>query len=267
MPPYFAILPAMANVRKRAAGIATTGKVYFVADAHLGANEEIEKHTVPALLSLFDEVKREKASLYVLGDLFDFWFEFRHSVPKIHIEVVAKLYELKLAGCTIVFVTGNHDFWMEGFLRRELAQVVSSDWFECDIQGKRVCMSHGDGLASGDAGYKLLKKILRSKVNVALYRLIHPDFAIPFAFACSRLSRKTSVAEMKFIAEKLFREVALNRFADGFDVVVLGHVHLPYEREQDGKEFFIVGDWIENLSYLVMESGKISRKVWGRTPA
>jgi UDP-2,3-diacylglucosamine hydrolase len=267
MPLYFAILPGMPTARKKIPSVVTTGKVYFVADAHLGANQEIEKHTVPALLSLFDEVRRERASLFVLGDLFDFWFEFRHTVPKIHLEVVAKLYELKLAGCPIVFVTGNHDYWIEGFLKKELAHVVSSDWLECEIQGKHVCMAHGDGLASGDTGYKLLKKILRSKVNMALYRLIHPDFAIPFALACSRLSRKTSVAEMKFIAEKFFREVALKRFEDGFDLVVIGHVHLPYEREQNGKRFFIVGDWIEDLSYLVMEGGKISRKVWGQPSA
>jgi UDP-2,3-diacylglucosamine hydrolase len=239
-----------------------TSKAYFVSDAHLGANEEIERRTVPALLSLFDEVKREKASLYILGDLFDFWFEFKHTVPKIHMEVIAKLFELKRARCPIVFVVGNHDFWMEDFLKKELAQVVSSNWLESEIQGKRVCMSHGDGLASGDMGYKLLKKVLRSRVNIALYKLIHPDVAIPFALTCSRLSRRTTVAEMKFIAEKLFREVALKRFEEGFDLVLVGHVHLPYEREQNGKKFFIVGDWIEELSYLVMEGGKIKRMTW-----
>ena len=241
----------------------TTSKAYFVADAHLGANEELEKRTVPALLSLLDQVQRDKASLYILGDLFDFWFEFKHSTPKIHLEVLAKLYELRRTGCPIVFTAGNHDFWMASFLRRELGATVCDDWLDCEIQGKRVFTSHGDGLAGGDIGYKILKKVLRSKASVALYKLIHPDVAVPFALACSRMSRKTSVAEMQFIAEKLFREVALEKFERGFDLVVVGHVHLPYEREQNKKRFFIVGDWIDNLSYLVMEGGQISRKAWG----
>lgn len=245
-----------------ASAAAMTNKVYFVADAHLGANEELEKRTVPALLCLLDEVARDGASLYVLGDLFDFWFEFKHGVPKIHIEVLAKLYELKGAGCPIVFLAGNHDFWMGNFLERELGATVCADSIECEIQGKRVFLSHGDGLATGDVGYKILKKILRSKINVALYRLIHPDVAVPFALACSRLGRKTSVAEMKLIAEKLFREVALKKFERGLDLVVMGHVHLPYEREHGGRKFFIVGDWIESLSYLVMEGGQVRRMAW-----
>jgi UDP-2,3-diacylglucosamine hydrolase len=239
-----------------------SNKAYFVADAHLGANKELERRTVPALLSLFDEVKQNKGSLYILGDLFDFWFEFKHSLPKIHIQVLAKLFELKREGCPIVFVAGNHDFWMESYLGRELGATTCVDWFECEIQRKRVFLSHGDGLTSGDIGYKILKKILRSKLNIALYRLIHPDIAFPFALACSRLSRKTSVAEMKFIAETLFREVALRRFEAGCDFVLVGHVHLPYEKEHNGKRFLIVGDWIENLSYLVMEEGQIRRMIW-----
>jgi len=237
-------------------------KAYFVADAHLGANPALERHTVPALLSLFDQVQRDRAALYILGDLFDFWFEFRHSVPKIHIEVLAKLFELKRAGCPIIFFAGNHDFWMEDYLRRELGATVCVDWLECEIQGRRVFLSHGDGLVGGDLGYKILKRILRSRPNIALYRLVPPDIAVPFALACSRLGKKTTVPQMQKIAGRFFRELALKRFQMGCDIVVMGHVHLPCEMEQDGKRFFIVGDWIEDLSYLVMENGEMKRVIW-----
>ncbi len=237
-------------------------KAYFVADAHLGANAAVERKTVPALLRLMDEVKREKSALYVLGDLFDFWFEFRRSVPNIHPAVIAKLYELAEADCPLVFAGGNHDFWMLDFLRRRLGALASEGWIERAIQGRRVCMAHGDGLRSGDTGYKILKKILRSKVNIALYRLLPASIGVPFALACSRASRKTSVSEMTRIAEKLYREVAMKKFEEGFDLVILGHVHMPYEKAEGEKQFLIVGDWIENLSYLVMEGGRITRKFW-----
>ncbi|MFH0778241.1 MAG: UDP-2,3-diacylglucosamine diphosphatase [Candidatus Eisenbacteria bacterium] len=238
-------------------------KAYFIADAHFGANRAAEKTTVPALLSLLDTVKTEGAGLYILGDLFDFWFEFRHAVPKIHVSVLAKLYELRDAGCPLGFAGGNHDFWMGEYLRRELGADVSADWLECRLQGRKTCMSHGDGLVSGDLGYKILKKMLRSRLNVGLYRLIHPDVGVPFALLSSRLSRKTSVSKMKEIADALFREVALGKFAEGFDLVILGHVHMPFHRTHEGREFYVVGDWIENLSYLVMENGRLKREAWG----
>ncbi len=239
-------------------------KVYFIADAHLGANAAVERKTVPALLRLMDEVKREKSALFVLGDLFDFWFEFRNSVPNIHPAVIAKLYELAAADCQLGFAGGNHDFWMLDFLRRQVGAVASDGWIERELQGKKMCMAHGDGLRSGDTGYKILKKILRSPVNIALYRMLPASIGVPFALACSRASRKTSVSQMTRIADKLFNEVALRKFEEGFDVVILGHVHMPYERTQGENQFFIVGDWIENLSYLVMEGGRITSKLWNQ---
>jgi len=245
--------------------VAVSRKVYFIADAHLGANAAVERSTVPALLRLLDEVKREESALYVLGDLFDFWFEFRSSTTNIHPAVIAKLYELAAAGCQLGFAGGNHDVWMLDFLRRELGAQVSDGWMEREIQGKRVCMAHGDGLRSGDTGYKILKKILRSRVNIALYRQLPASIGVPLALSCSRASRKTSVSEMSRIADKLFREVALRKFEEGFDLVVLGHVHMPYDRAQGEKRFLIVGDWIENLSYLVMEGGRITHKSWKPT--
>lgn len=214
------------------------------------------------MLSLLDEVKREKAALYVLGDLFDFWFEFRGSVTNIHPSVIAKLYELAASGCPLGFAGGNHDFWMLDYVKRELGASVSDAWLELEIQGKKVCLAHGDGLMTGDTGYKILKRLLRSRVNIALYRLLPASIGVPFALACSRASRKTSVSEMTRIAEKLFQEVAARRFEAGSDIVILGHVHLPYERESDGKKFMIVGDWIDHLSYLVMEGGRVSQKRW-----
>ncbi|KPJ60111.1 MAG: hypothetical protein AMJ46_08375 [Latescibacteria bacterium DG_63] len=243
-------------------------KAYFVSDAHIGANEEVERRTVPALLSLLEEIRHEKASLFVLGDLFDFWFEYRHSVPKAHLPILTKFYELREAGCRIGFTGGNHDFWMGDFLQRELACDVSGDdWLECELQGKKVCMAHGDGLIKGDTGYKILKRILRTRMNVALYRLIHPDVGIPFAALCSRLGKQASAEEMKRIVERLFEDVALEKFQEGFDFVVLGHVHLPYERTHNGKAMFVVGDWIENLTYLVMEEGQMTRRVWDQYSA
>ncbi|UCF79166.1 MAG: UDP-2,3-diacylglucosamine diphosphatase, partial [Candidatus Eiseniibacteriota bacterium] len=166
------------------------------------------------------------------------------------------------AGCHIGFTGGNHDFWMGEFLERELGCSVSSGWLELEVQGKKLCMAHGDGLIRGDTGYKVLKKILRSRLNIALYKLVHPDVGIPFAKACSRLGRQASNEEMKRIVERLFQEVALLKFREGFDIVVVGHVHLPYEKTQDGKALFVVGDWIENVTYLVMEDGTMTRKMW-----
>ena len=134
-------------------------------------------------LRLFDAVLSERAALYVGGDLFDFWFEYGHTVPKRYIGVLQKLGELRRAGLPVTYVGGNHDFWIGDYLRRELDVTFTDEPLPITLQGRRILLAHGDGLGPGDHGYKFLKRVLRNGLARWLFRWIHPDLGIPLATA------------------------------------------------------------------------------------
>ena len=234
------------------------GPAFFLSDAHLGTGTPEEEDKKAALLTRFlDTLPENTEAIWILGDLFDFWFEYEHAIPKKYFAILAKLAHAASSGKRIVYVGGNHDFWLGSFFEKEIGATVSCKPVEADIGPYRVFLAHGDGLVRPDIGYQMLKSVLRNPVAVRLYRAVHPDIGIPFANLISRASRRKTSKTVASSA-KLFRQVAIPKFQDGYDAVILGHVHRPEHRVEGNKHFLIVGDWMEHFSYVKYEAERFS---------
>jgi len=235
--------------------------VYFVSDVHLGGSPpEEERRKRDRLDGLLDRVERDDASLYVLGDLFDFWFEYRTVVPRTALGLLARLDGMARAR-PVAYLGGNHDFWMRDFLARETRIEVLEDGVTLHAQGRRARLFHGDGLGPGDTGYKLLKRVLRNPLAVRLYRWIHPDLGIPLALKSSGVSRGHA-GDRKVDVESLFRHVAEPEFRRDADAVLMGHHHVAVHLERAAGEMLILGDWFEKYTCVRLTAGKFSLLTW-----
>ena len=234
------------------------GCAYFIADAHLGqGSADSNRARERDLLAFFDRVASERAALYVNGDLFDFWFEYGHAIPKRFVRVLQALGELRRRAVPVTYVGGNHDFWIGNYLERELDVTFTDEALTLELQGRRIFLAHGDGLGPGDHGYKLLKRLLRNRLARGLFRWIHPDVGIPLATTISHTSRHHAPRAAQTEAA-LVERLARPWFGQGYDAVVMGHFHVPlHHRGADG-EFLILGDWLERRSYARLEEGKFS---------
>ncbi|MEW6412490.1 MAG: UDP-2,3-diacylglucosamine diphosphatase [Candidatus Zixiibacteriota bacterium] len=231
--------------------------LYIFSDAHLGsASQEKEARKVAAIRALFEKVKLDGDRLVILGDLFDFWFEYKHAIPKDHHQVLFMLSELIDRGIKIDYVSGNHDFWMGDFFETQMGMKVHRDCLEMEYDGLKLHLIHGDGLAPADRGYRLLKRILRNRFNIWLYRKLPPDWAIPLAKAVSGSSREyTSRRDHTFAPD--YEAYAQRKLADGFDIVAISHLHIPVEKKLDGGTYINTGDFIHHFSYARLADGKI----------
>ncbi len=236
-----------------------SSSIYFLSDAHLGAgSDDSEALKKGNLQRLCDRVRADQADLYIAGDLFDFWFEYRTVVQKQHLDVIAMLKDLRAAGIEITFIAGNHDFWVGRFFERDLGIRVVKDRCELEVGGKRLFLAHGDGLERGDWGYKyLLKPVLRSPVSIWLFRLLHPDLAVSFALWFSRVSRNHLTANRYAIGNPLL-DVAQQKFTQGYGLVVLGHCHKPELTASGGNTYLNLGDFFEHFTYGVCRNGVLS---------
>jgi UDP-2,3-diacylglucosamine hydrolase len=238
------------------------GAVYFVSDAHLGAETPEREAAQQARLHDFLTTLPGRASaLYIVGDLFDFWFEYRTAIPRRLFHTLAVLRQVRAAGVEITYLSGNHDFWLGPFLSRELGLETRQDAVALNVQGRRIWIHHGDGLMGGDLGYRALKRILRHPLSIRLYRMLHPDLGLPLAHWFSRLSRHSRPGR-PLDGDRLWREIAEPRFLEGFDAVLVGHLHHAFERRQDGRVFIVLGDWIEQFTYVALEDGQFRFDVW-----
>jgi UDP-2,3-diacylglucosamine hydrolase len=234
--------------------------VVFLSDAHLGAEAvEREAGRTDRLHRFLATLPGRASELVVVGDLFDFWFEYGTALPRRHFPTLAALGRLREAGVAITYLNGNHDFWLGSFMAETLGVKTVDGAIVVESQGRRIWVHHGDGLIGGDSGYKLLRGILRSPLSIRLYGLLHPDLGIPLAHKVSAWSR-SSRAEPPLQADRLWNEIAMPRFAEGYDAVVIGHFHHVYERREPGKEFFLLGDWMEQFTYLELADGKLEMK-------
>ncbi len=233
------------------------GNVYIVSDAHLGAPDSASSRQRERLLvDWLDTIAPDAAEIILLGDLFDFWFEWRHVVPKGYVRLLGKLAELTDSGLKITAFAGNHDLWYRDYFKDELGipvhhGPVSREWF-----GKRYYLAHGDGLGPGQRGYKFMKAVFTNRLAHWLFsRLIHPSFAVKLATASSKASRQAH-AEFDDIdkgpQEYLYQYVR-DRIADGdsHDYFVFGHRHLPNHMQMSAsQELLVLGDWIRQFTYI-----------------
>ena len=238
-------------------------KAYFISDLHLGAHEiENPEAQEQAVKQFLDHIEKEATHLFIVGDFFDFWFEYRTVVPKQYFPVLCRLQRFTEKGIQLFYLAGNHDFALGTFFDRYLNMHTKEDTLKVELGGKKFFLFHGDGIDSKDKGYRFLKRILRSRLNQKLFRLIHPDFGICLAKRVSGTSRKYSTTNNHFRSEDDYFAYAEQRFAEGFDFVIMGHRHNPLMYEKDGKKYVNLGDWITNFSYAVFDGNELELKFW-----
>lgn len=225
--------------------------VYFVSDFHLGeANVERDR----LKLELFRRFRAQSAGdlehLIILGDLYDFWFEYKHLIPKRNLGILLELKALAESGVKLSYVCGNHDFWLLDFMQSEIGCQVHRDTLELTGALGRVLVLHGDGVAPSDWKYRLLKGVLRNRVNIALFKLLPPALAYGLAHRVSGGSRYFGEEKPtpEFVAE--YHDFARRQIAAGYHAVVCGHIHWPEIKEIEGGFYVNSGDWINFFSYV-----------------
>ncbi len=234
--------------------------IYFISDAHLRGSdvtgeEQCEKH----LLNFFKFIEEKGKCLFIIGDLFDFWFEYRSVIPRRYFKVLFALNELIRKGVEVHYITGNHDFWMDNFFKEELKIQIHDRPLDIRLEGKRFYIAHGDGLAKQDVQYRILKKILRFPFHIRLYRILHPDVGFALADFFSRLSRNHQKIEN---IDEEYINYAKARFQEGFDGVILAHTHSPKEYRESDKTYINTGDWMNHFTYGKLERDRLSLEYW-----
>ncbi|MBN1598616.1 MAG: UDP-2,3-diacylglucosamine diphosphatase [Bacteroidales bacterium] len=217
------------------------------------------------LVQWLDEIKDHTSELYLLGDIFDFWHEYKHVVPKGFTRFLGKLAELNDKGIQLHFFSGNHDIWAYGYFESELGATIHHKPYICELNGLKFFLAHGDGLGPGDLSYKLLKGIFRNKILQWLFSRLHPNFALWLGKTWSKSSRysKGIVAD-DFAGEKeelqiLFAKQTLkNKYYDYF---IFGHRHIPFDVKVGEKARVInLGDWIYSFTYGELDGKTFSLK-------
>ena len=242
------------------------GPVYFISDAHLGSSSDpaTDEPRLARLVPFLRHVAERRAEhLYILGDLFDFWFEYAHVMPWRHARILGEIRAVVDRGVPVTFLGGNHDWWVGRVFEEFAGMRVSRDPITVAHQGRRLFLAHGDGLgAKEDSGYLFLKAVLRNPVTIGLLRLVHPDAAYWFGHRFSRFSR-THLTAREFrifpnLAERVDAELAA-----GCDAFLLGHLHARHqETRPSGGTLFVLGDWMSIFSALRLEGGEFIWEDW-----
>ncbi len=233
-----------------------SSKIYFLSDFHLGLPDHSSSlQREKMVVAFLNSIKSTAAAIFIVGDMFDFWFEYKHVVPKGYVRLLGKLAELTDAGIPIHFFVGNHDMWMRGYFEAELNIPVYYEPKEFTFNGKRFFIAHGDGLGPEDHGYKLLKKVFRSKISQAAFGMLHPAWGIGIANFFSRKSRKkTGNADDIFLGEDnewliIFSRQMLAK--EHYDYFIFGHRHYPIDIALTDRSHYInLGDWMKYFTYV-----------------
>ncbi len=239
-------------------------RVYFASDNHLGAPDmEQSLPREKKFVAWLDEIKSEAGAIFLLGDLFDFWFEYKTVVPKGFTRTLGKLAELSDAGIPIYYFVGNHDLWMNGYFEEELNIPVFHAPQEYEINGTSFFIGHGDGLGPHDKGYKRMKKLFTNPVAKWFFRWLHPDWGVKLAQYFSVKNKLISGDEdAKFLGEdkEWLVQYAKRKLATKhYDHFIFGHRHLPLEIDLNGKSRYTnLGDWINYYTYAVFDGERLT---------
>jgi UDP-2,3-diacylglucosamine hydrolase len=241
-------------------------KVYFASDQHLGAPTAAESFPrEKKFVAWLDSIKENAEAVFLLGDLFDFWFEYKTVVPKGFVRVLGKLAALKDAGIPIYFFVGNHDLWMNDYFEKELNIPVYHTPQEFLINNKKMLIGHGDGLGPEDKGYKRMKKVFTFPFFKWLFRWLHPDIGVKLGQYMSVKNKLISGDEdAKFLGEEnewLVQYCKRKLASNHYDYFVFGHRHLPLEiKLQEDSTYINLGDWIQYFTYGVFNENELHLK-------
>jgi len=243
-------------------------KIYFLSDFHLGApNYESSLIREKKVVDFLSSIEHDASEIFILGDMFDFWYEYKNVVPKGFVRLLGKLAALTDAGIHIHFFVGNHDMWMNNYFKNELNIAVYHEPKVFERLNKKLFIGHGDGLGPGDKGYKFLKKIFRNKICQSLFGFLHPYLGIKIANYFSQKSRaKTGSSDEVFLGEEnewLVQYCKRKLNQEHFDYFVFGHRHLPLNISlQPHSTYINLGDWITHFTYAVFDGHLFELKKW-----
>jgi UDP-2,3-diacylglucosamine hydrolase len=239
-------------------------KIYFASDTHFGLDlKESPIESEKRFVRWLDSIKHETEALYLLGDMFDYWFEYKSVVPKGYTRFLGKLAEFTDAGIPVYILTGNHDIWMFDYLPEETGVAIITKPIEVEIYGKRFYLAHGDGLGDPSRSFRFLRWFFRNKLCQRLYKIIHPALTVPFGYVWSRYNRKKKInAETaKYMGEE---KEYLVQFAKNYpkdhniDYFIFGHRHIMLDLMiPDRKRVIMLGDWIDHFSFAVFDGEQL----------
>jgi len=246
----------------------TGKKVYFLSDFHLGAPNDTEsRKREDRLVRFLQDARKDAGIIFIVGDIFDFWFEYKTVVPKGFVRILGTLAQIADEGIQLHIFTGNHDLWMQDYLSKELNSKLYFEPQTFTIQNKQFLIGHGDGLGPGDEGYKRLKKIFTNPICQWLFRWLHPDAGIQLANYFSRKSRaKTGNADELFLGEDkewliLYTKEKAKTMA--VDYFIFGHRHYAIDLKISDKSRYInLGDWIRLNTYAVFDGTDLQLLTW-----
>jgi UDP-2,3-diacylglucosamine hydrolase len=243
-------------------------KIYFLSDFHLGAPNAAESlQREKKIVAFLDSIKNDAEQLFIVGDIFDFWFEYKNVVPKGYVRLLGKLAEISDAGIPIHFFVGNHDMWVRDYFQKELGFKVYFEPTPFEFSGKKFLVGHGDGQGPGDHGYKFLKKIFRNPVCQWMFGVIPPGIGLGIANYFSRKSREAvKDIEEVFMGEEnewllIYSKEVLQK--EHYDYFIFGHRHLPIDFTlQENSHYINLGEWVKSFSYAVFDGEKTVLKYY-----
>ncbi len=243
-------------------------KIYFASDFHLGApNYEKSLEREKKIVAWLDTIKNDATEIFLVGDIFDFWFEYKKAIPRGFARLQGKIAEITDSGIPVHVFTGNHDMWIFDYLPNELGVQLHREPIVREWNGKTFYIGHGDGLGPGDRGYKFIKKVFASPVCQWLFARLHPNFGIGLADFFSRKSRAaTGNSDEKFLGEEnewlyIYSKEYLQK--QHIDYFVFGHRHLPLEMPVENNSiYYNLGEWINYQTYLVFDGNNCSLSKW-----
>jgi len=243
-------------------------KIYFASDFHLGVPDHDKSLMREKLIvKWLDEVRHDAEEIFLMGDMFDFWFEYKRVVPKGYVRLLGKLAEITDSGIPVTLFTGNHDMWLFDYLPKELNVKLYRAPITREFNGKKFMLGHGDGLGPGDHGYKFIKKVFANKLCQWLFARLHPNFGMWMGNFWSKRSRvATGNSDEKFeSAEKewlyVYAKEVLQK--EKFDYFIFGHRHLPLDlKVGENSRYVNLGEWIKSNSYAVFDGNNLELKYY-----
>lgn len=240
-------------------------KIYFVSDAHLGLHGyRNSRPREKKFVQWLDEIKPDAGEIFLLGDIFDFWFEYKKVVPRGFTRLLGKIAEITDSGIPVHFFTGNHDIWIFDYLPEETGMIIHRKPVEREFNGKKFFIGHGDGLGKGQTGYMILKFIFTNKILQWLFARLHPNFALWLGHGWSGTSRdaKGISVPYKGIDNEIMIQFAIEKLkARSYNYFVFGHRHIMLNiKLNDNCNYINLGDWIQNFSYGVFDGNTFELK-------
>lgn len=241
--------------------------LFFISDIHLMLDPKANgTRKQENLFQFLDHVAESKGNLFIVGDLFDFWFEYNDLIPKAYFPYLSKLAEIKAKGVDLHYMLGNHDYWVLDFITETLMTKTYYDDTVLEFNGKKIYLTHGDGLLSWDTVYRALKALIRNPLFIKSFRALHPNIAYWLARKISQRGRHfvhTDEYNQKIVNDLM--NFANQKFDEGHNYVITGHYHQAREVDTEKGKMIILGDWINYFSYGEFDGSELKLKRWEKT--